>query len=363
MHIFDKIIRIFVGVFFIFSGLVKLNDPVGTSIKLKEYFQVFATDFGSFFEIFVPVSLPLAVFVIVLEIVLGVALLIAYRMEITAWILLALIVFFTFLTFYSAYFNKVTDCGCFGDAIPLDPWQSFYKDLVLLALVIYLFIRRKSLISGLKSLTGDLVIGISTLTCLFTGIYAIRHLPFIDFRPYKVGVNLQSAMEASEPLQYMYIMERDGKEFEFEVYPSDTSYAFKDMILMNPEAQPKITDYSVWNDDGDVTIETFTGNKLLIIMESVTHTDEESVQKIQELSKMVEGTTEAMILTAADEQSFENFRHEYQISIPYYFADHTVLEAMIRSNPGLMLLKDGIVLGKWHHNDIPGAEKIRNLLQ
>jgi len=363
MRTLDKVIRILVGVFFIFSGALKINDPIGTSIKLKEYFQVFAQDFGNFFEIFVPVSLPIAVFVIVLEILLGVALLISYRMEITSWILLLLIIFFTFLTFYSAYFNKVTDCGCFGDAIPLDPWQSFIKDVFLLILVVYLFVRRKKQASAFNDAKGHLIIGTSTLALLVVAIYAIRHLPYLDFRPYHEGADIEASMSPSEELRYKYIMTKGGENFEFDVYPSDTTYEFKDMVLTNPEAQATITDYSVWNDQGDYTQETFQGKKLLIIIESVTHSKTGGIKKVNELVQNLDPSIEAIVLTAADERSYENFRHEYQLAIPYYFADHTVLEAMIRSNPGIMLLKEGVVMGKWHHNDTPEAEEVERLLE
>jgi uncharacterized membrane protein YphA (DoxX/SURF4 family) len=130
------IIAFLVGGLFIFSGLIKINDPVGTQIKLEEYFEVFTQDFGPFFHFFVPYALPIAVAMCVLEVVLGVALWVGFRPRLTRWSLLALIVFFTFLTFYSAYFNKVTDCGCFGDAIKLTPWQSFGKDVVLTGLIL-----------------------------------------------------------------------------------------------------------------------------------------------------------------------------------------------------------------------------------
>ena len=126
--------RYLVGLLFIFSGVIKINDPVGTQIKLQEYFEVFSSDFSSIFEIFVPYALILSVFLCTLEVVIGVALLMNYKMKITSKITLGLILFFTFLTFYSAYFNKVTDCGCFGDAIKLTPWESFYKDIILLVL-------------------------------------------------------------------------------------------------------------------------------------------------------------------------------------------------------------------------------------
>ena len=135
----DQFSRFFVGGLFIFSGLIKLNDPVGTEIKLEEYFEVFGQDFGSFFLVFKPFALEIGMILIVLEVVLGVAVLIYYHMEITTKVLLGLILFFTFLTFYSAYFDKVTDCGCFGDAIKFTPWESFIKDLVLLVFILHLF--------------------------------------------------------------------------------------------------------------------------------------------------------------------------------------------------------------------------------
>ena len=129
MKIADRLVRWFVGALFIFSGLVKLNDPVGTAIKMEEYFEVFAGDIASIFHSLAPFGLSIGLFVIILEILLGVAVLINYKMRLTSWILILLIVFFTFLTFYSAAFDKVTDCGCFGDVIPLTPWQSFSKDV------------------------------------------------------------------------------------------------------------------------------------------------------------------------------------------------------------------------------------------
>ena len=131
--------RYLVGLLFIFSGLIKINDPVGTQIKLQEYFEVFSADFGSVFEIFIPYALLLSVFLCTLEVVIGVALLMNYKIKIVSKTTLGLILFFTFLTFYSAYFNKVTDCGCFGDAIKLTPWESFYKDVILLVLSVTIF--------------------------------------------------------------------------------------------------------------------------------------------------------------------------------------------------------------------------------
>ncbi len=359
----DSIILILVGGLFIFSGLIKVNDPVGTSIKLQEYFEVFSTEFASFFHAFVPYTLGMAVFIVVLEVVLGVAVLLRYRMNITSWILLLLIIFFTILTFYSAVTGNVTDCGCFGDAIKLTPWESFIKDIILLVLIVYIFINRKNYNELLNGLTGHIVIGIVTILNIFIAIYAINHLPFIDFRAYKIGNSISDGMKPSEPLRYKYIMEREGETFEFETYPTDTTLAFKDMVLLNEDAQPKITDYNIWTDEGDYTEESLTGKKLFIVYQDVNKSDLSEIEKIKELINSLEGELNVWIITSNDASTIDNFRHEYQIAAPYFFGDATVLKAMVRSNPGIMLLNNGVVLGKWHYNDTPSPGQVMELLK
>lgn len=359
----DNFLKYFVGILFIFSGLVKVNDPIGTSIKLKEYFEVFATDFAPFFEIFIPYSLVFAVFVVVLEVVLGLALLLHYRMKLTAWLFLLLIAFFTFLTFYSAYFNKVTECGCFGDAIPLTAWQSFGKDVVLSVLVILIFIRQKHFKAFIPIRTNDIIISIALIFNIYLAIHSIRHLPYVDFRAYKIGNYIPEQMMPSEPYRYKYIMEKDGEEFEFTEYPGDTTYKYKDMIILNPEAQPKITDYHIWTDDGEFTEETFIGNKLFIIFYDVTKASTKHMDQIVALIREIESRVDVWALTASADTEFEIFRHEHQLAIPYFYADMTVLEAIIRSNPGLWLMQDGKVVGKWHHNDVPESKTIIDLLE
>ena len=361
MRIIHLIIRFFVGGLFIFSGLIKVNDPAGTAIKLKEYFEVFAIDFGSFFEIFIPFALPLAVFIVVLEVVLGVAVLINFKMEKTTVILLLLILFFSFLTFYSAYFEKVTDCGCFGDAIPLTPWQSFYKDVILTILIVWLFIFRRDYKPIFRTLTGMTVIGLTIAVNVGLALYALAHLPFIDFRPYKIGDNIYANMQFTAPPEYLYVMEKDGVTEEFTSYPTDPDYTFVKMVRLNPETDPKITDYAVYDtDNNNVTEETFKGIKVLFLIEKAEKANEEGVKEIMELILGL-NAVDVMVMTSSSPNVFEEFRHEYQLSIPYYFVDSTVLKAMVRSNPGLILMRNGTVLGKWHYNDVPSAETIYEL--
>ncbi len=364
MKVYDYFIRFFVGIFFVFSGLTKLDDPVGTAVKLKEYFEVFASNFAGFFKYFIPYDLSIAVFIIVLEVMLGFALLLNYRIRIVAWLYLFLTSFFTFLTFYSAYFNKVTDCGCFGDAIPLTSWESFYKDVALLMLVVILFARRKKYpVSPGNKVVLDSIIGGLIALNIFAAVYTIYHLPLIDFRPYKIGNDIPRLMKPSAQFHYRYIMEKNGKKYKFDDYPADTTYKFIKMVLLNPSAQPKITDYHVWDKDGDHTQETFTGNKLFVIMYDVNKADKKHFQEIDQLAENLKGTAETRILTASDSSEVDNICKKYNVNLPYYYTDMTVLEAIVRSNPGLWLMKDGVVKGKWPYTNIPDAEKVRELLK
>ena len=364
MKWYDHLCRLFVGVLFIFSGLTKLDDPVGTAIKLKEYFEVFAVSFSKIFNVFIPFDQAIAVFLIVFEVMLGIALVLNYRMKLTTLLLLLLSAFFTFLTFYSAYFNKVTDCGCFGDAIKLSAWETFYKDVVLLLLAVFLFIRRKKFTPLKKSmlLYDGIISGFICLN-IFIAVYTIYHLPLIDFRPYKIGNNIPQLMKPSAPFHYRYIMEKDGKEYKFDQYPSDTTYQFKEMVLLNPGAQPKITDYHVWNDEGDYTQETFQGNKLFVIMYNTNKSNKNHFEEISRLADNLKGVAETWILTASEKSDIEKVIEKYNLDIPYYYTDMTVLEAIIRSNPGLWLLKDGIVKGKWPYSNIPDAATVEGLLK
>ncbi len=369
----DHVARWLVGGLFVFSGLIKLNDPVGTEIKLEEYFEVFATDFHPLFRIFIPYALHIGLALVVLEVVLGVAVLLYYRMRLTAPVLLALIVFFTFLTGYSAIFNKVTDCGCFGDAIKLTPWQSFYKDLVLLVFILHLYAYRKTYVPVLRTLEGHAVIAVVTVICFGLGIYAIRHLPFIDFRPYKIGNHIPDQMKLPpgakpDSVLMTFIYRKDGRLVELtlnELNQIDSTYQFVDRVdkVIRQGDRPKITDYSVTDINGNnVTEQTFQGAKLLIVFHNVQKASVANLERIRRLIKEIEGHAEVMLLTSSPETEFETFRHEYQLAAPYYFADATVLKTIVRSNPGITLWVNGTVKGMWHHNDTPSAEEVMQLI-
>jgi uncharacterized membrane protein YphA (DoxX/SURF4 family) len=362
----DQFSRFFVGGLFIFSGLIKLNDPIGTQIKMEEYFEVFADDFGSFFHHFIPWSLEIGMIMIILELALGVAILIYWRMNLTAWILLALMVFFTFLTFYSAYFNKVTDCGCFGDAIKLTPWESFTKDIVLMVFVLHLFWYRKRYKPVLRTREGHAVVIITVLVCLFLGIYAIKHLPFIDFRAYRVGNNIPEQMKPEEQPIIEYLFEKNGEKVSSAKFLTEQEgYKYVSSKVLNEgKIKPKITDYSVSSPEGeDKTQYTFEGLRLLIVVADAKKASTKNIEAIRNLTKQLDGKVDCFVLTSSSSESMEAFRHEHQLAVPYYYADATVLKTIIRSNPGIALWKNGTVLGNWHHNDTPSAEDILKLVQ
>ena len=357
------------GALFIFSGLIKLNDPVGTAYKLEEYFEVFAGDLPSiagFFLWFKSSSRTLSIVLSSLEVILGAALLLRWHLRQTLWILLALLVFFAFLTFYSAAFNKVTDCGCFGDFIKLTPWTSFAKDLFLLALWLMVYFNQRFLRHAFVQGTA----GIMTMTFISAiaigiGVRALGHLPYFDFLPYKVGNNIGQLMKASAPLRYKYVMEKDGATKEFTTYP-DSTWTFKSMETLNPQDGPKITDFRVWNDEGDYTPELLRGNKLVLIIQDVDKADRDRYALINKLlsdaSNSRRGIT-PLIITSSSPAEFDVFRHTANLAVPFYYADATVLKSIIRSNPGFLLLHDGVVKGKYHYHDIPSIGKVEEKLQ
>jgi len=324
MKVLHQVARYLVGGLFIFSGLIKINDPVGTQIKLEEYFTVFSVDIAPFFNSLKPASLFLSVTLSTLEVVLGIALLLKYREKLVTVILLAMIVFFTFLTFYSAYFNKVTDCGCFGDAIKLTPWQSFGKDIVLLFFIVILFIKRKTVETNTGSFS-NIVVGASLVLSLFISFNAIKHLPVIDFRAYKKGTDINTAI----------------------MPPAD-----------DPTAVPAITNYAIWGDESDYTFESLSGRKLLVVVHDVEKTNMDSYSALTSLIGALGNEVESTAITASSGPDFENLRHNVQLAVPYYYSDKTLLKTMIRSNPGLVLMDNGVIVEKWHYNDIPSADEV-----
>jgi hypothetical protein len=204
------------------------------------------------------------------------------------------------------------------------------------------------------------------LLSLFLGIYAIQHLPFIDFRAYRVGNNIPQQMLPQEQPIIEYIFEKDGKEVRATQFlTSDEGYKYISSEVLNKEKpKPKITDYSVSSPEGeDKTQYTFEGARLLIVIFDVQKASPENLKEISALTQQLEGKVDCFVLTSSGSDVMEEFRHEHQLGVPYYFADATVLKTIIRSNPGIALWNNGTVRGNWHQNDIPTPDEILNLLK
>jgi len=366
--------RLIVGLLFIFSGIVKAIDPVGLAIKLQDYFVVFEDSFGLPFTAFNGIALMLSFFMCSLEVLLGVALIIGYKQRSFGWVLLIMIIFFTWLTGFSAITGKVTDCGCFGDAIPLTPKQSFIKDLILLVFIAFIFMKRKTISSFLPNKGGMLATyGVGVISLLIS-TWAYIHLPIIDFRAYKIGNNIVEKMDDGIPdvieTTLVYTNKETGEEKEFSIknIPSDTMWSWKETIndVIEEGKLPSIHDFVLSDDDGNAMTDLVINNPnpvLLVIVHDVSQSNKESFDRINKLvSTLKEHEVEIKGITSSSYEELDPFRHEVQASFGFFYADATVLKTMIRSNPGMMLLKDGVILGKWHYHDVPSFEEINNSL-
>lgn len=347
-----------VGILFIFSGLVKLNDPIGFAFKLEEYFSpaVLNLDFLS------PFALVLAIVIVVFEVVLGIMLIIGYLPKFTTWCLLVMVVFFTFLTFYSAYFNKVTDCGCFGDAIPLTPWQSFYKDVILLILILILVFNPSKIRSIFVKASHRWIIFLAFMLCFLLAYYVLMHLPLIDFRAYKEGNNISQGMSIPEDApaaiyDYHWKFLVNGVE-EIHItqgsYPSvDGEFVEVETTLVQRGYEPPIQDFSIERGDQDYTSQMLQEEKLLVIVAyNLRRSESAGWNSLKSVLKEAESKGYKVIgLSASSSDSKQALNEEHGLDLDFYFTDETVLKAMVRSNPGLITLDKGTITQKLHWND------------
>ncbi|MGE9516078.1 MAG: MauE/DoxX family redox-associated membrane protein [Solitalea-like symbiont of Acarus siro] len=299
MQLLIQILRILLGLIFLFSGLIKQNDPLGFAYKLEEYCHVFNL------HILIPYTLPLSILFCALEISLGVLLIFKINFNLAKKISLLLLIFFAFLTFYSAYFDKVKSCGCFGDVIVLTPWQSFFKDVVLLVINLSLFYIPKIYYRPVKQYFYTLII---FLISLYLGLYTYKNLPAIDFSQYKKGVSLRDL------------------------------YNHK---LLDPLALD-----SNWHDH---TQEIVNNTRLVILITSLdlNTLKNKDIAKINSILKQAELIkTPVYILTSANDTDIKNFKTKIQITLETYFTDLIFLRTLMRANNGIIILKNGIIMSK-----------------
>lgn len=355
--------RLFTGILFIISGLIKLNDPVGFSFKLEEYFSEPVLNLP-FLE---PLALPIAVFVVIVEVVLGVMLLLGYKKKFTLWALLLMIVFFTFLTFYSAYFNKVTDCGCFGDAIKLTPWQSFSKDVILLILILILFKGQRYITPIFRPFVRTGIVAISLILCGFLGYWVLNHLPVIDFRAYKVGTNIQKAMEIPEDapkseydITYTYKVNGIDTKFSYDELmagkiPEGAEFVDQEAKLIKEGYVPKIQGFSISDNDGnDITTEILEEEKMIwIVSYDLEIACSSGLEKLPDLQQQTNQKGYTIVgLTATSPEKSEEIAGKHGLDFPFFTSDKVALKTVERANPSIVVLRKGTIVQKVHWKDM-----------
>jgi len=307
--------RIFVGAMFIFSGFVKLVDPIGSQYKFEEYFSEGVLNL----EFLIPYALPFSILLIIVEIMLGVSLLLGYKSKITTWSLLGITTIFLFLTWYSAYYNKVTDCGCFGDAIKLTPWETFWKNVLLIGLILLLLIGVKNIKALFSKRINTSLIILSFVSFSYITIHVLNHLPIIDFRAYAVGKNITEGME----------------------FPEDGSV-------------PPVHDFMLEDTQNDLAPEILAMDKvLLVIVYNASKSDDKGFIDIKYIAdKAISKGYNVFGVSASFEDDLILIQNNYDLPFDFLFCDETTLKTMIRANPGVMTLSKGTVTGKWNWNDI-----------
>lgn len=369
--------RLFVGALFIFSGFIKANDPIGFGYKLEEYFQVFHLSFLNDYSAWI------AVFICGFEILLGAFLLFGFARQKVAWGLLLLIIFFTFLTFYSAFFEVVTSCGCFGDAIPLTPWQSFGKDIILLAFILVIFIYRHRITPIIPN--GGFKNFISAITIILSfgiGIYTLMFLPFIDFLPYKEGNNIPQLMvlpegEESDVYEYIYTIKNKAtgeskkvtdKEYMDGIWEDDNweVQGEPSSRLIKKGYEIPIPDLLISDAEGnDITQEIITNPYYNFIVVS-TYADKLNTADMIALDRVnttirdlaTDYNLRATLLTASSSQIANRLDDEMDLVLETFYADAIPLKSMVRSNPGILLMRNGVVEKKWSKLTFPSKEEL-----
>ena len=357
MKIVTIISRIIVGLVFTFSGFVKGVDPMGSAYKFSDYFSAFGLQFLD------PLAMPFSIILCTIEFVAGMMILSGSFMKISSWIVTLFMMFFTPLTLVLALFNPVSDCGCFGDAIHLTNWQTFIKNIIISFFVFIVFIRKNEKTATLKNSSGTIMTSVYVLVFISFIIINLLYLPVIDFRPYKTGTDIQSAMAIpadapADKYDIRFVYEKDGveKEFTLSDYPAnDTTWKFVDQksVLISKGYVPPIHDFSLITADGtDKTedITSSTGYSLLMISKK---TEEASLKDIIKGVKAgdvaIQNDVRFYILTSSSNETSEPLAQGHNL----LFGDETTLKTIARANPGFLLIKDGTVVAKWASANLP----------
>ena len=319
LKILTHISRVLVGLLFIYSGFVKLVDPIGSQYKFQEYFSEDVLNM----EFLIPYTLPFAILLIVLELVLGVMLLVGYKPKFTVWSLFSLNLIFLFLTWYSYTYNKVTDCGCFGDALKLTTKETFYKNVIFMVFIVILILGLKHIKPLISKKVGSLATYASIFFSLIVVYYVLNHLPIIDFRAYSIGTNIAQGME----------------------YQDDS------------DEVPPIHDFEIGTDDGDQLENMLAEDKaMLILLYELDKADLEGIPAISKTAKKAKEQGYMIYVLSADamlydEEALNSFKEKYDMNYTFGTCDGTALKTVIRANPGIVTVEKGTIVGKWNWTD------------
>ncbi len=355
--------RILLGLVFLFSGFVKAVDPLGSQYKFTDYFVAFGWDF------FIPGALAFGFLLFTVEFFLGVVFLFNIRMKVWSWLMLAFMLFFSGLTLWLAVTNKVSDCGCFGDAIVLTNWETFWKNIVLLLPTMVVLFTRKKFVNKMPSMTQFLVAVAGLALAAGIGIYALRHLPPIDFMPWKKGAVISEQVlptpEKAE-IKLVYRNKETGELLEYtaETLPWKDSAFFSKLefvdqkkVIIQEFKEAPIHDFIIDDRDRNSYNDSIIANKnwqFIIVSYNLEKSSEKAFEKLKALAADCQREKlDIAGLTGSGWDVIDGFEQRTKSNFSWYTVDPTALKSVVRSNPGLVLLKEGVVADKWAWRDIP----------
>lgn len=355
--------RILLGLLFVFSGFTKGVDPVGTEYRIVDYFIAYGMEWAF------PLAPALSVILNASEFVLGLMLLFNVKLRLSLWLALLMMVFFTITTINDALYNPVPDCGCFGDAFTISNWQTFYKNLLILSFLLVAFFAQKKLKPWFNNKIEYLLVFLFVVGFVSFEVYNIRHLPVIDFRDWKVGNRM--VQNDKLPLQYFLkyrnIETDEEKEYVSPDYPYDDSvwmsqwgFVSQRVVDPNPQSANLMLEDAEGNDVTSGIIEN-PDFQFILVAYDLSKMNKSGIAGIRNFAEICqEKDYSFVLLTSSLPEETEFFIETYSLSIDYFFADDISLQVMIRSNPGLILMKDAVVMGKWHFNDFPEFSEFEN---
>lgn len=355
---FAILCRFIVGIVFTFSGFVKAIDPMGTAYKFEEYFSAFGISWLS------DLSLVFSFLLFCSEFIVGSFLMIGLLPKISSWFAFIFMVIFTPLTLYLAIVNPISDCGCFGDAIKMTNWETFYKNIVISIFTLIVFIYRNIYKKWLNVTIRYIVALILIVIPLFVAGYGILFEPIIDFRPWKIGASLKIDLEFQDKYYVTYKNKKTGEMQEFlsPHFPwNDPKWLEEwEFVGQRVEGAPLPETYFLIADElGNDYFKDFTQHEdlqFILIMHNVENANLKKIDQIKHIAQKAKEHNKSFItVTGSTPQKVTEFINNYQINFEIYFSDETTLKTIARTNPALLLIKNGIIIGKWSYNNLPRA--------